>query len=446
MEKHHRGVKRRRIESENAVDDALRIPGKLHHGLKEVKKAAKKAKVFETQKLVKKLKELRFATSDLDEMQHAYSAIRKKGDKANISEHEAQLDILKAIDHEVFANTAMKTKITKDKLLSPNEQIQESLSLELGEKLLSASPKEGPTAKVHSRLLSSKILATEISSLCEALRELLGHQPKKPRKEGGSDDHLDTSGDAKNPPSQKEGTATDTHIAADSDMDLEEAEDRIIDETGWESGTVDEEERLNDSGVDSEEDEPAIFEFDSDIETNRRTKPLQSAAPAKLPAAQQSNATSTFLPSLSVGFIRGSDESDWSDTEAKAADPGQKKNRRGQRARRAIWEKKYGRNANHKKKELLEAQDKKKNREANNRPGVHPGFQRPANSHIATGSNKWPRDNKPGPSQPAVSHTQASTKSHDKPLHPSWEAKRKLKEQQSVAIRPSEGTKIKFSD
>jgi hypothetical protein len=30
-----------------------------HHGLREVRKAAKKAKVFETQRLVKKLKDLR---------------------------------------------------------------------------------------------------------------------------------------------------------------------------------------------------------------------------------------------------------------------------------------------------------------------------------------------------------------------------------------------------
>lgn len=34
-----------------------------HHCAKEVKKAAKKAKTFETQKLIKKLKDLRYAPS-----------------------------------------------------------------------------------------------------------------------------------------------------------------------------------------------------------------------------------------------------------------------------------------------------------------------------------------------------------------------------------------------
>lgn len=32
----------------------------------------------------------------------------------------------------------------------------------------------------------------------------------------------------------------------------------------------------------------------------------------------------------------------------------------------------------------------------------------------------------------------------EKPLHPSWEAKRRLKEKQSPAILPAQGTRIKF--
>jgi hypothetical protein len=43
---------------------------------------------------------------------------------------------------------------------------------------------------------------------------------------------------------------------------------------------------------------------------------------------------SVFLPTLSNGFIPGGSDTDWSDEEAKVAD-GVRKNRRGQRARRA---------------------------------------------------------------------------------------------------------------
>lgn len=35
-------------------------------------------------------------------------------------------------------------------------------------------------------------------------------------------------------------------------------------------------------------------------------------------------------------------------------------------------------------------------------------------------------------------------KKDDKPLHPSWEAKRRLKEKESAGIVPSQGKKIKF--
>ncbi|KAK0464608.1 BUD22-domain-containing protein [Desarmillaria tabescens] len=77
--------------------------------------------------------------------------------------------------------------------------------------------------------------------------------------------------------------------------------------------------------------------------------------PAAKAQNKSSTGASTFLPSLSVGFIKGNEDSDWSDSDAKAGDIEQKKNRRGQRARRAIWEKKYGKNANHKKKEAMAA-------------------------------------------------------------------------------------------
>ena len=43
---------------------------------------------------------------------------------------------------------------------------------------------------------------------------------------------------------------------------------------------------------------------------------------------------SVFLPTLSNGFIPGGSDTDWSDSEARVAD-GVRKNRRGQRARRA---------------------------------------------------------------------------------------------------------------
>jgi hypothetical protein len=50
--------------------------------------------------------------------------------------------------------------------------------------------------------------------------------------------------------------------------------------------------------------------------------------------SQARGTESVFLPTLSNGFIPGGSDTDWSDSEARAAD-GVRKNRRGQRARRA---------------------------------------------------------------------------------------------------------------
>lgn len=71
-----------------------------HHELKEVKKASKKTKMFETQKLVKKLKNLRSvnafhlicATSHL---QSRYFLRLKNGVPKEINDYESQLEELK---------------------------------------------------------------------------------------------------------------------------------------------------------------------------------------------------------------------------------------------------------------------------------------------------------------------------------------------------------------
>lgn len=113
-----------------------------------------------------------------------------------------------------------------------------------------------------------------------------------------------------------------------------------------------------------------------------------------------------------------------------------------------IWEKKYGRNANHKKKEF-----------------EHRGATGDGQEHRRGGTSGQYRD--------APSRRQDSTRPHvrhegghanvvvrnntfdvrilpqgrkeDKSLHPSWEAKRKLKEKETAGIVPSQGKKIKFS-
>jgi len=94
---------------------------------------------------------------------------------------------------------------------------------------------------------------------------------------------------------------------------------------------------------------------------------------------------------------------------------------------RRIWEKKYGRNANHKKKEVESHKYRYRNKNGDSQPQVK--------SKIELGFSK---STAPRP------HTLVNE--HDNSLHPSWEAKRKLKERQSVGIAQPQGTKIRFSE
>jgi hypothetical protein len=139
-----------------------------------------------------------------------------------------------------------------------------------------------------------------------------------------------------------------------------------------------------------------------------------------------------FLPSLSEGFVRGdSDDSSW---EGDVIEPG-KKNRRGQRARRAIWEKKYGRNANHKKNEMGQQRFKQQKQQVEK----YTNSKRQAEQEYVQNYHARP-DTTRGERRAA----QAEPSVSQQPLHPSWEAKKRLKEKTKPSIVPSQGKKIVF--
>jgi hypothetical protein len=97
-----------------------------------------------------------------------------------------------------------------------------------------------------------------------------------------------------------------------------------------------------------------------------------------------------------------------------------------------IWEKKFGRNAHHKKKE--------EETKALERP-IRGHTSKIAGSSATIGSLRQSKDKRfsqvhnPGSAVATLTGT----------LHPSWEAKRRLKEKQSIGIVASQGKKIKFS-
>lgn len=239
-------------------------------------------------------------------------------------------------------------KLTKDKILGDNEHVQAAISQELASNILAPAPADTPAAKVQNRLLSSKSLAAGILAAVSDLRAAL--QPKPNKNDDKMEDIIETV------VSERPKKIRKAILAPTEDGDVEmdavdlggdaggesEADGEVPDDEGWESGTVGDDEKEVDDGwesgsltrepIDSEQDLDESAEEEGDEPRASRPAPSRKAAANIATSGIQS----TFLPSLSVGFVRGgSEDSDWSEREAGAADPDQKKNRRGQRARRA---------------------------------------------------------------------------------------------------------------
>ena len=144
----------------------------------------------------------------------------------------------------------------------------------------------------------------------------------------------------------------------------------------------------------------------------------RATSSAKLSAPPTST---TFLPSLTVGgYISGSDSiPDSSDEEA--ANIQLRKNRRGQRARRAIWQKKFGAKANHVRKE---AEGRDYGWDAKRGAMEAKGLQTRKERRSEMASN--------GPQKNDVGQEKGK-KSDDGKLHPSWEAAKRAKEEKQKA-------------
>ncbi|OTB00892.1 hypothetical protein M426DRAFT_323899 [Hypoxylon sp. CI-4A] len=196
----------------------------------------------------------------------------------------------------------------------------------------------------------------------------------------------------------------------------------------------------------SEDEALAISQ--SEDESSVASPPPKKSKRAKAGPITAGN--SAFLPSLMGGYISGS-ESEASDLDLGPS----RKNRRGQRARQAIWEKKYKDKAKHVQNQQ-NAQERDQGwdmrrgavdaEDGSNKPwkkGIHNPFE---NKHIHPqrqqrmqsggdhGRQEAPRE----PPKPKALPTRDDTG----PLHPSWAAAKKAKEEsQKVAFQ---GRKVVF--
>ena len=146
--------------------------------------------------------------------------------------------------------------------------------------------------------------------------------------------------------------------------------------------------------------------------------------------------STTFLPTLMGGYYSGS-ESDSVDSDDDTNHPKPRKNRMGQQARRQLWEKKFGQKANHVKIQSRDqGWDPRKGAQGDEDRGKR-GRHMEGNTRTTFGRGQQTSGANSDPIQ-----ARKKPKVAEGPLHPSWEAAKKAKEQKVTAV--FEGKKIVF--
>jgi len=226
----------------------------------------------------------------------------------------------------------------------------------------------------------------------------------------------------------------------DLDLDASDASPELLDESEFEGFTT----------SDENSSEPTSAEPMKPISRDR-PKP---SAKQKRPEALPQTSRTTFLTSLTAGYISGSESATDLDDDP-AFSTAVRKNRRGQRARQAIWEQKYGASAKH-----------LKNGDGNRAMGRDQGWDSKRGATDGRGGDKGrsARDSHRGGRggrdamrravQPAGNNANRlplGKRESEAPKkdptygksHPSWDARKKVKEATRLSAVPK-GKKITF--
>jgi hypothetical protein len=273
--------------------------------------------------------------------------------------------------------------------------------------------RDAATLNILSRLASSKPAKEALNTAIEDVQSAAGVVRKAAKREGS-------------PPTKEKKSAPPVL----NPLEITDDEDADDGDSGNEFGGFDD--RLGSDGSDDEDDS-----------MDDRPPPPKAKA-------------SAFIPSLSVGYIAGSGSEAESDIEELAP---VKKNRRGQRARQQIAEKKFGAKAKHlenPKNDRSQGWDAKRGatdgargkRGADSGRGGRGGF---GGSRGGFGGSGGRGGGFGGSGAAAGRFTGGDAppplkKKHNDdegPLHPSWAAAKAAKEKKSVPIAFT-GTKISF--
>ncbi|GLA40001.1 hypothetical protein AnigIFM63309_007605 [Aspergillus niger] len=430
-----------------------RLFQKFEYGVMTLSKALKVARGFERQKLGRREK-----TAQKEEGE------KKEGTLSRIAE---EIQVVKTLDPHTTAEKYLFKQLLKTKRIAESPLF---IAFKDKKKIAAEGPKSSAEANVTARLYKSTPVKNVFPGIMEGIRKLLGIEDKpaggdvkgadKKAKDGKTKEKS-TKEDKKKSKDDSEAVSTKRASAsADPDASPSGDEDINMDDAGSDadsidfaqfdarlapdSGDEDEDESEDDGrarndisdGISDEEEE----EEDDDQHISISRSPSPDAPPTKKAKGSKASSTpatsTTFLPSLTMGGYWSGSEDEAEDGEA-ANEPPRRKNRMGQQARRALWEKKYGSGANHVKQE-------KNKRKAGGRDN---GWD--ARRGATDGGDRWGRGGGRGRPQqqqqfgrPQRGGPPAKKPEDNKPLHPSWEAARKAKEQKATAA--FQGKKVTF--
>lgn len=436
------------------------VEEKVTEGRKVLHKALKAAKGFERQRLGKRL-----------------TNARTQGKDSDVQRINKEIEILKGLDlgkvgEAHLRKTILKVKAFAESDLLPRDMKTEVEKPDMGEEHLKA------WNNVLSGMFNMKPVKEAMSKIIAGLYNALG-VPAPTGKQTGKEKKLPEKDILEDNPKPSDS-------AEDVDADSASDEEDIPDGVAWEGFDSGDDHipdvEAEDAGSDEDLDEEELSRYDallggsSDEESfdeeqykskrtpNNNTERLSlslsptpdaesepesiSSPPPKAIKESKSKPApakiggSTFLPTLMGGYYEGSDSSASDIDEGIVKDKPVKKNRPGQMARQAIWEKKYGKGANHMKKGLGSVAE---------RTGKDDGWD------AKRGAKDGDRRGRGGPERgraPAVRGTMensmplgerkrgAGKKDDAGVLHPSWQAAKKAKEMTKTAT--FQGKKVVF--
>ncbi|ODV91655.1 hypothetical protein CANCADRAFT_226 [Tortispora caseinolytica NRRL Y-17796] len=366
---------------------------KVYYGCKQIARAMKKVRPIEIQRLKKRMK------------QH-----KKQTEK--VARYEEEMAVLKKLDYDVYSACHLSKHIKNDEeLVKYSEQF-----------ICDNDPTElYKGSSVAERNVAARLYGH--SSVSDAVKEALNTLKRsyfyiengdRSAKKDIRDEDVQNRQHTEKEEQKTEGVDdTDKMVVIIPDDDVS------VDTSEVEEFFSADEDYNDDTDSEQLTTEPATI-------SNTNPTDSQEASLHDTDSDNEEIEESSNLPELATGYYSGSDASDIEMEEA--PEEPKKKNRMGQRARRELWEKKYGKNANH-----------LKNQKEHNQKGSN--GSRPTKDFRSHRDSKIHKETKPRKDFKKEFKKETTKPADLESLHPSWAARKK--EIEVFSIKPK-GKKVKF--